>query len=267
MALSQIEGLRVYPEPLDDTRGLELVERQAPAFIPGSRWIDFSFKNVIFFAKKNFRALLLCNDRKMLNGSSPMIGNRIGHRLDSFLYALLTRICGNRGNPNLFTLLGFLASIVASALILKGFWVPAGSAILLSGFFDLLDGVVARKTGQVTVFGGFFDSVLDRYSDLLLMMALLVHYLNRGQPGMVVLCSFASLGIALVPYARARAEAARLSCTVGVMERAERMILLAIGALFHLMVPVLWILAVLTHVTVLHRIYHVWKQLHPPDRR
>ncbi len=201
-----------------------------------------------------------------MNGPPYMIGNQIGHRLDPFLHGILRRTCGDRGNPNFFTLVGFLTGLVASVLILKGFWVFAGLAILLSGFFDLLDGVVARKTGQVTAFGGFFDSVLDRYSDLFLMMALLIYYLNRGQPGLVILSSFASLGIALVPYARARAEAAHLSCTVGVMERAERMILLSIGALFHLMEPVLWILALLTHATVLHRIYYVWKKLQPPEK-
>jgi len=191
-----------------------------------------------------------------------MIGNQIGHRLDPLLHRVLKKIYGDQGDPNFFTFSGFLASLVASTLLIKGLWILGGLAILLSGFFDLLDGIVARKTGKVTVFGGFFDSVLDRYSDLFLMMGILIYYLMRNEPGMVILSSFTSVGIALVPYARARAEAAHLSCTVGLMERAERMILLSIGALFHLMGPVLWVLAVLTHLTVIHRIYHVWKQLH-----
>jgi len=196
-----------------------------------------------------------------------MIGNQIGHRLDPFLHRLLKKTYGDQGNPNFFTISGFLASLVASVLLLKGFWVLGGLAILLSGLFDLLDGVVARKTGKVTTFGGFFDSVLDRYSDLFLMMGILVYYLTKNEPGMVILSSFASVGIALVPYARARAEAAHLSCTVGFMERAERMILLSIGALFHIMEPVLWVLAVLTHFTVIHRIYYVWKKLQTQDQK
>jgi CDP-diacylglycerol--glycerol-3-phosphate 3-phosphatidyltransferase len=193
-----------------------------------------------------------------------MIGQRIGHRLDPFLHNLLKKAFGKYGNPNVFTLLGFFVTLIASGLILKGFWILGGLAIALSGLFDLFDGVVARKKGKVTVFGGFLDSVLDRYSDLLLLMALLIYYLQTGETKLVILASFASIGVALVPYVRARAEAAQIPCTIGLMERAERIILLTIGALLHLMEPVLWVLAVLTHFTVLQRIYHVWKTLQKP---
>jgi CDP-diacylglycerol--glycerol-3-phosphate 3-phosphatidyltransferase len=197
-----------------------------------------------------------------------MIGNRIGHRLDPFLHNLLKKVFGKYGNPNAFTLMGFFATLLASVLILKGFWILGGLAIALSGLFDLFDGVVARKKGKVTRFGGFLDSVLDRYSDLLLLMALLIYYLQRGASDQVILASFVSIGVALVPYVRARAEAAQIPCTIGLMERAERIILLTIGALFHLMEPVLWVLAVLTHFTVLQRIYYVWKKLqNPPEER
>ncbi len=190
-----------------------------------------------------------------------MIGNRIGHRLDPFLHNLLKKVFGKYGNPNAFTLMGFFATLLASVLILKGFWILGGLAIALSGLFDLFDGVVARKKGKVTLFGGFLDSVLDRYSDLLLLTALLVYYLQRGESDLVILASFASIGVALVPYVRARAEAAQIPCAIGLMERAERIILLTLGALFHFMEPVLWVLAVLTHFTVLQRIYYVWKRL------
>ena len=193
-----------------------------------------------------------------------MIGNKIGHRLDPYLYHLLKNILRKHTNPNLFTLLGFFATLVASYLILKGFWFLAGLAIILSGLFDLFDGVVARKFGKVTAFGGFLDSVLDRYSDLLLLLALLVDCLRKGDSGLVILTSFASMGTALIPYVRAKAEALQVPCTIGLMERAERIILLSIGTLFHWMEPVLWILAILTHFTVLQRIYYVWKKLHAP---
>jgi CDP-diacylglycerol--glycerol-3-phosphate 3-phosphatidyltransferase len=192
-----------------------------------------------------------------------MIGNKIGHRLDPYLYKLFKKIFRERANPNLFTLMGFLATLLASFLILEGFWVVAGLAIILSGLFDLFDGVVARNLGKVTVFGGFLDSVLDRYSDLLLLLALLIHYLKRGNPGLVILTCFVSIGTALIPYARARAEAANVPCNIGLMERAERIILLSAGALLGWMEWVLWVLAILTHFTVLHRIYYVWKKLRP----
>jgi len=193
-----------------------------------------------------------------------MIGNKIGHRLDPVLHTLLKKIFGNGKNPNLFTWTAFFVTLIASFFILMEYWILTGLAILLSGLFDLLDGAAARITGRVTLFGGLLDSVLDRYSDLFLMTALLFHYLKKNEPGLVILTSFVSIGIALIPYVRAKAEAAQIPCKVGLMERAERIILLSIGALFQLMEPILWIMVVLCHFTVLQRIHHVWKELHPP---
>ena len=189
-----------------------------------------------------------------------MIGNKIGHRLDPCINSVLKKTLGNHGNPNLFTLMGFLATLLASFLIINDSWFWAGLAIILSGLFDLFDGVVARTLGKVTPFGGFLDSVVDRYSDLFLLMSLLIHYLRKGDSNMVILTSFASIGTAIIPYARARAEAAQISCNTGLMERAERIILLSIGVLFQWMKPVLWILAILTHFTVFQRIYDVYKK-------
>ena len=193
-----------------------------------------------------------------------MIGNKIGHQLDPFLYKILSTLFGKQGNPNSFTIMGFFATLIASLLILKEFWMAAGLMIILSGLFDLFDGVIARKFGKVTALGGFLDSVLDRYSDLLLLLALLIHYLKKDIPGLVVLTSVVSIGTILIPYVRAKAESIQIPCSVGLMERAERIILLSAGVLFQWMEPILWILAVLTHFTVFHRIYYVWKKLRTP---
>jgi len=190
-----------------------------------------------------------------------MIGNRIGHRLDPYIHYVLRKLHGGRGNPNFFTVLGFFATLLASALILRELWFSAGLAFLLSGLFDLFDGVVARELGKVTAFGGFLDSVLDRYSDLILLLALIILYSKKGESTLVIVASLVSIGTALIPYTRARAEAAQIPCTIGLMERAERIILLSAGALFQCMDLVLWILAVLTHFTVLQRIWYVWKTL------
>jgi len=190
-----------------------------------------------------------------------MIGNKVGRRLDPYINYILKKTLGNHGNPNLFTLIGFVATLVASFLIIKGFWFWAGLAIILSGLFDLFDGVVARNLGKVTPFGGFLDSVIDRYSDLFLLTALLIYYLRKEDANMVILTSFVSIGTAIIPYARARAEAAQISCNAGLMERAERIILLAAGALLQWMNPILWVLAILTHFTVLERIYYVYRKL------
>jgi CDP-diacylglycerol--glycerol-3-phosphate 3-phosphatidyltransferase len=159
--------------------------------------------------------------------------------------------------------MGFFATLIASVFILKEFWLAAGLMIILSGLFDLFDGVVARKLGKVTAFGGFLDSVLDRYSDLLLLMALLIHYLRKENLALVILTFLVAIGTALIPYVRAKAESIQIPCDVGLMERAERIILLSAGALFQWMEPILWTLAILTHFTVLQRIYYVWKKLRP----
>ena len=195
-----------------------------------------------------------------------MIGNKIGHRLDPFLYKVLSKIFGERGNPNFFTWMGFFSTLIASLLILKELWFLAGLAIIVSGFFDLFDGVVARKLGRVTFLGGFLDSVLDRYSDLLLLLALLIHYLKNGNSALVILTFVVAIGTVLIPYVRAKAESLQIPCSVGLMERAERIILLSAGALFQWMEPILWILAILTHFTVFHRIYYVWKKLRSPRK-
>jgi CDP-diacylglycerol--glycerol-3-phosphate 3-phosphatidyltransferase len=193
-----------------------------------------------------------------------MIGNKIGHRLDPYLYGLYKKLVGERGNPNFFSLMGFFSTLLASFLILKGCWTWAGLAIAFSGIFDLIDGVVARKLGKATAFGGFIDSVLDRYSDLFLLLSLLIHYQKKGDPQLVILTSFVSIGTVLISYTRARAEAANIPCNIGLMERAERIILLSAGALFGWMEFMLWGLAILTHFTVLQRIYYVWKKLRSP---
>src|SRR4030066_1877288 len=194
-----------------------------------------------------------------------MNGNKIGRRLDPWLYTALSKVFGKRGNPNFFTIVGFFATLIASIFILKELWVVAGLMIILSGLLDLFDGVLARKLGRVTPLGGFLDSVLDRYSDLLLLLALLIYYLRKGVPGLVVLTSVVSIGTILIPYGRAKAESLQIPCSVGLMERAERIILLSAGTLFQWMEPILWILAILTHFTVFHRIYYVWKKLRSPS--
>ncbi len=195
-----------------------------------------------------------------------MIGNKVGRRLDPWLYTVLSKIFGTKGNPNSFTIMGFFATLIASVFIIKELWVAAGLMIILSGLLDLFDGVLARKLERVTLFGGFLDSVLDRYSDLFLLLALLIYYLRKGVPGLVILTSVVSIGTILISYVRAKAESLQIPCSVGLMERAERIILLSVGTLFQWMEPILWILAILTHFTVIHRIYYVWEKMRSPSK-
>ena len=125
---------------------------------------------------------------------------------------------------------------------------------------DLVDGRVARETNRVTRFGGFFDSVLDRYSDLALFMGLLVYYATINRFFYIVLTAIVMTGSVMVSYARARAEISIPRCKVGFLERPERVVLIIIGALFDRMAPVLWVIAVLSNLTVIHRMIYTWQE-------
>jgi CDP-diacylglycerol--glycerol-3-phosphate 3-phosphatidyltransferase len=163
-------------------------------------------------------------------------------------------------HPNVLTFLGLLINVVAAVLLGAGRFRAAGFVIISAGLFDMVDGRVARATNQVTRFGGFFDSVLDRYSDLALLMGLLVYYGNINRPFYVVLTAIVMTGAVMVSYTRARAENAIPTCKVGFMERPERVVLLIIGALFYRMAPVLWVIAVLSNITVAHRMFFTWQE-------
>jgi CDP-diacylglycerol--glycerol-3-phosphate 3-phosphatidyltransferase len=124
----------------------------------------------------------------------------------------------------------------------------------------MVDGRVARETNQVTRFGGFFDSVLDRYSDLILLIGLLVYYGSISRAPYVVLTAVVMMASVMISYTRSRAENIIPTCKVGFMERPERVVLLIIGALADRMAPVLWVIAILGNLTVLHRMVFTWQE-------
>lgn len=166
----------------------------------------------------------------------------------------------SRIHPNVLTFLGLLINICAAYLLAIGMFRAAGFVIIGAGLFDMVDGRVARETNRVTRFGGFFDSVLDRYSDLGLLMGLLVWYGSINRPFYVVLTALAMSACVMISYARARAENTIPTCKVGFLERPERVVLMIIGALFDRMAPVLWVIAVLGNLTVVHRMIFTWQE-------
>ena len=166
----------------------------------------------------------------------------------------------SRINPNVLTFFGLLVNIAAACFLAVGRFRTAGFVIIFAGLFDMVDGRVARATNQVTRFGGFFDSVLDRYSDLALLMGLLVYYGTINRPFYVVLTAIVMTASVMISYARTRAENIIPTCKVGFMERPERVVLLIIGALFDRMAPVLWVIAVLGNITVIHRMVFTWQE-------
>lgn len=197
-----------------------------------------------------------------------MVTGRIGVALAGLRDLLLTWLVRAGARPNVLTLYGLVASLAAAAFAAGGRFVPAGLLLLVAGILDALDGAIARRTNQTTPFGAFLDSVMDRYADLSLLLGLVLHYAATGQEGgtdranlPLVLAAGTILGSALTPYARARAESLIETCQVGIVERPERLVLLVVGLLFDRMVPVLGILAVLTNVTVLQRLFYVRRVL------
>lgn len=184
----------------------------------------------------------------------------IGRVCNRIIMLIVHALALSKIHPNVLTFFGLLINIVAAVLLGAGRFMAAGFVIGGAGIFDMVDGRVARETNQVTRFGGFFDSVLDRYSDLALLMGLLVWYGSINRPLYVVLTAVVMTGSVMVSYTRARAENTIPRCKVGFMERPERVVLLIIGALFDKMAPVLWVIAVLSNLSVAHRMIFTWQE-------
>jgi CDP-diacylglycerol--glycerol-3-phosphate 3-phosphatidyltransferase len=184
----------------------------------------------------------------------------IGHACNKVILLIVRALALSRIHPNVLTFLGLLINVGAAWLLAVGQFRWAGVVIIGAGLFDMVDGRVARETNRVTRFGGFFDSVLDRYSDLGLLVGLLVWYGSINRPSYVVLTAVAMMGCVMVSYARARAENSIPTCKVGFMERPERVVLMIIGALFNKEAQVLWVIAVLANLTVIHRMIFTWQE-------
>ena len=188
------------------------------------------------------------------------ITGAIGTGCKKVIVKIVHGLALSRIHPNVLTFIGLLINAGAAWLLGVGQFRWAGAVILGAGLFDMVDGRVARATNRVTRFGGFFDSVLDRYSDLGLLVGLLVWYGSINRPNLVVLTAVAMMGSVMVSYTRARAETEIPTCKVGFMERPERVVLMIIGALFLRMPQVLWVIAVLTNLTVVHRMIFTWQE-------
>jgi CDP-diacylglycerol--glycerol-3-phosphate 3-phosphatidyltransferase len=185
-----------------------------------------------------------------------VIGITFGWMIDRIVrWLALSKI-----HPNALTFIGLLINIWAAWLFSEGKLFAAGLVVVGASVFDMVDGRVARATNQVTRFGGFFDSVLDRYSDLALFMGLLVYYASINRYFYIVLTAIVMTGSVMVSYTRARAENSIPTCKVGFLERPERIVLIMIGALFNHMAAVLWVIAILSNWTVVHRMIYTWQE-------
>jgi CDP-diacylglycerol---glycerol-3-phosphate 3-phosphatidyltransferase len=161
--------------------------------------------------------------------------------------------------PNHLTIIGLGVSLLAATAFCTARIRTAGILLILAGLCDFFDGSLARASGQVSAFGAFLDSVIDRYSDLVVLLAIVVLYAQVSHTRGAIVAMAGLIGSMMVSYTKARAESIGVRCTVGMMERPERMICLIAGALLDLLEPALWVLAVLSNLTALQRIAFTWR--------
>ena len=163
--------------------------------------------------------------------------------------------------PNTVTWFGFVLAVVGAVLIANQNLMAAGILVLVAGFFDMLDGALARRTAQVSRLGGLLDSTLDRLSEAALLLGALYLFAAEGETGGVLLAGITLVGSMLVSYIRARAEALGLDCHIGLFTRPERVIVLALGLLTNQLFMALVVIAVLSFFTVGQRLVYVRRQL------
>jgi CDP-diacylglycerol--glycerol-3-phosphate 3-phosphatidyltransferase len=185
-----------------------------------------------------------------------MISGKIGEGAQVILRRIISVLIFFRVRPNHLTFFGFIISMGVAYYFAMGQFRLAGVVLIIAGLFDMVDGMVARKLGQETPFGAFFDSIMDRYSDLIMYLGLIIYYGRADRINYVVLVGIVMMGSVLTSYARARAECLIPKCKVGFLERPERIVLLLIGSFYAFMDPVIWVIAVLSNWTVVHRILY-----------
>ncbi len=195
------------------------------------------------------------------------ITGRIGAGGQRVLDSIVNLLASLRVHPNILTLIGMLINIFAMILFAKGIFTYAALVVIFAGIFDMVDGEVARRTKRETKFGAFFDSVIDRYSDVLLLLGLIIWYAKIDRIFYVGLTGLGLIGSVLTSYSRARAESLIPACKVGFLERPERIGLLIIGSLWDRMAAVLWVMAILSNWTVSQRIWYTWRELSAAQRR
>src|ERR1700752_5442671 len=202
-----------------------------------------------------------------------VFGASIGRLAQRIIDAMVRWLAHGHINPNILTVIGVSLNVGCGVLFGMGWFFSAGIALIVANLFDMLDGQVARLSGRVTRFGGFLDSSLDRLSDMVVFVGLMVFYARDIEHSTlnVFLAGAGLMGSVMVSYASARAESLIPKCDVGFLRRPERVVLFIIGALSthpgspnffaNRMPAVLWVLAVGSYWTFAHRMYHTWREL------
>jgi CDP-diacylglycerol--glycerol-3-phosphate 3-phosphatidyltransferase len=179
-----------------------------------------------------------------------------------FPLSAIIRVCVVlRIHPNILTATGVCINVAAAWALGTGWFKTGGAIIIVANIFDFIDGKVARELHEETAFGGFFDSVMDRFSDISLFVGLIYLYAEKGRTDYVIVTALAMMFSIMTSYTRARAESLIAKCKVGFLERPERIVLFMIGAFTDRMAAAMWAILVLSIFTVADRIYYTWREL------
>lgn len=193
-----------------------------------------------------------------------MVSTRFADRVRTRISFVGRIVAKTNLSPNAITVIGLALNLVVAAVISTGNLLLGGALLLVAGAFDVVDGAVARATNQVSRFGSFFDSTMDRYADAVILGGVLLYFVNDDAGSWPVMLVFITLvGSLMISYTRSKAESIGLRGDVGFAQRAERVIILAAGLMLGYPVWAVGVLAVLTQFTVLQRIFHVWRELRP----
>jgi CDP-diacylglycerol--glycerol-3-phosphate 3-phosphatidyltransferase len=191
-----------------------------------------------------------------------MLSEPFEARVRDITQRIAGRLLGRSGiSPNTITGIGFVLTLAVTYTLATGHLALGGVLVLLTSAFDMLDGALARATDRKSAFGAFFDSTVDRYTEALILLGLLVYYERHAAMGWEIPLVYLSIvGSLMVSYTRARAEALGFDGKVGLLARPERIILLAFGLLVGWHSFAVAILAIFTNFTAAQRVYHVWRQ-------
>lgn len=189
-------------------------------------------------------------------------------RISMFPLQLIISTCvALKIHPNILTFVGLLINVAAACALGAGRFILAGFIMGVANIFDFIDGKVAHELNAVSVFGGFWDSVIDRFSDIALFVGLIYLYSRQGRTDYVMITALAMMFAIMTSYTRARAESLITKCKVGFMERPERIVLFLIGAFTNRMAAVMWVIGVLSVFTVADRIIYTYRELQAvPDK-
>ena len=190
--------------------------------------------------------------------------------VDEFSAAVRNRLIESRLTPNAISLTGLVGNLIAAVLVWQEYFFLGGIAFILGSIMDTLDGRYSRMSGKGTPFGAFLDSTLDRIEEGIVLTAVAAYFATQGDELAVAAVVVAVLGSLMVSYTRARAEALGVECKVGIASRAVRVVILSVGLVFakgaglgdfELLAPAVYLLAVLSLITMLQRIFHVRRAL------